>query len=59
VGLAYVVVDALPTRDTLVSLLEHGSVGDGLNPREYTLNWGFQGLSPLTRVRRRFTGARS
>jgi predicted metal-dependent phosphoesterase TrpH len=59
VGLAYVVVDALPTRDTLVSLLEHGSVGDGLNPREYTLNWGFQGLSSLTRVRRRFNGARS
>ncbi len=58
VGLVYVVVDALPTRDTLVSLLEHGTVEHELNPKEYTLNWGFQGLSPLTRARRRLIGAR-
>lgn len=59
VGSAYVVVDALPTRDTLVSLLEAGSVEHGLTPREYMLNWVFQGLSPVTRVRRRLTGTRS
>lgn len=56
VGLAYVVVDSLPTRESLVSLLECGAVGDELSPMEYTLNWGFQGLSPLTRARRRLAG---
>ena len=59
VGLAYIVVDAVPTRDTLLSLLEQGRVENGLNPKEYTLNWGFQSLSPFTRVRRRLTAARS
>lgn len=59
VGFAYVTVDALPTRDTLLSLLAHGTVGNELNPKEYVLNLGFQGLSPLTRVRRRLTGGHS
>jgi predicted metal-dependent phosphoesterase TrpH len=59
VGLVYVLVDALPTRETLVPLLEQGTVEHELNPKEYTLNWGFQGLSPLTRARRRLIGTRS
>lgn len=59
VGSAYVVVDALPTRDTLVSLIEAGSVEPGLSFRDYALNWVFQGLSPVTRVRRRLSGSRS
>ena len=58
VGLAYVLVDAVPTRDTLVGLLEGGRVMSGFNPKEYALNWGFQSLSPLTRARRRLTGPR-
>jgi predicted metal-dependent phosphoesterase TrpH len=58
VGLVYVSVDAVPTRDTLVALLQAGRVENGLNPKEYTLNWGFQSLSPLTRARRRLTGVR-
>ena len=58
VGLTYVMVSALPTRETLVPLLQSGRVVSGLTPKEYTLNWGFQSLSPLTRARRRLTGAR-
>ena len=58
VGSAYVVVDALPTRDTLISLLETGSVEHGLTTWEYALNWVFQGSSPVIRLRRRLTGAR-
>jgi predicted metal-dependent phosphoesterase TrpH len=54
VGLAYVVVDAYPSRDVLVSLVAAGTVRNGLSPREYTLNWGMQGLAPVTRIRRRF-----
>jgi len=53
VGQACVVVDEYPTRETLVALLRTGKVMHGLNRREYTLNWGTQGLSPVTRMRRR------
>jgi len=53
VGLAYVVVSDLPTRETLVGLVAGGRLEHGLRPREYVLNWGFQGLSPVTRLRRR------
>jgi predicted metal-dependent phosphoesterase TrpH len=57
VGLAYVVVAAHPSRDTLIALVAAGFVEHGLSPRAYTLNWGLQGLSPVTRVRRRVMGS--
>ena len=53
VGIAYVVVAELPTPETLVALVAAGRLEHGLRPREYMLNWGFQGLSPVTRLRRR------
>jgi predicted metal-dependent phosphoesterase TrpH len=53
VGLAYSVVDAYPSRDTLVSLLAESTARNGLRAREYTLNWGMQALAPMTRMRRR------
>ncbi len=53
VGMAYVVVAALPTPETLISLVAEGRLESGLHSREYVLNWGFQGLSPVTRLRRR------
>jgi predicted metal-dependent phosphoesterase TrpH len=56
VGLACVVVDAYPSRDTLVSLLAAGSIKNDLSARGYTLNWGMQGLAPVTRMRRRVVG---
>jgi predicted metal-dependent phosphoesterase TrpH len=56
VGLAYVVVDEYPSRDTLVGLINAGKVKNGLSPRDYTLNWGMQGLAPVTRMRRRVVG---
>lgn len=56
VGMASVVVDAYPSHETLVSLVGSGTVMHGLNPREYTLNWGMQGLAPVTRMRRRVAG---
>jgi hypothetical protein len=56
VGLAFVVVAACPSRDTLVSLVAAGTVNSGLSRREYTLNWGLQGLAPVTRMRRRLVG---
>jgi predicted metal-dependent phosphoesterase TrpH len=56
VGLAYTVVGTYPSRDTLVSLVAAGSVRSGLCAREYTLNWGMQGLAPMTRMRRRVIG---
>jgi predicted metal-dependent phosphoesterase TrpH len=59
VGSAYLVVDALPTRDTLLSLVESGFVEHDLTLREYTLNWAFLGLSPVTRMWRRLTGTLS
>jgi predicted metal-dependent phosphoesterase TrpH len=57
VGLACVVVDAYPSRDLLVSLVAAGAVQHDLGPRYYTLNWGMQGLAPVTRMRRRATGS--
>jgi hypothetical protein len=57
VGRAYVLVDTLPTRDTLVDLLAAGTVTSKLSPKEYALNWAFQSLSPLTRARRRLTSS--
>lgn len=53
VGTAVVVVDRMPTVDTLVELLADGRLQAGLRSHEYVLNWGFQGLSPVTRLRRR------
>jgi len=53
VGSTYVVVSACPSRETLLSLLRQGSVQSRLGPRGYTVNWGLQGLAPVTRVRRR------
>jgi predicted metal-dependent phosphoesterase TrpH len=56
VGQACVVVEAYPSRDTLVSLIRAGKVENGLSPRDYTLNWGTQGLAPVARMRRRVAG---
>ncbi len=56
VGLAYVLIDEYPSRDTLVSLVAAGKVNDGLRPRKYILNWVFEGLAPVTRMRRRLIG---
>jgi predicted metal-dependent phosphoesterase TrpH len=53
VGMAYVVVDELPTPQTLVALVAAGRLWHGLHSREYVMNWGFHGLSPVTRLRRR------
>ncbi len=52
VGSAYVLVDGYPSRDTLVALVAAGRVKHRLSPREYALNWGMQGLAPVTRMRR-------
>ena len=56
VGVASVLVNAYPSRDILVSLIAEGKVVHDLNLREYTLNWGMQGLAPVTRIRRRVSG---
>ncbi|OFW57424.1 MAG: hypothetical protein A2133_06500 [Actinobacteria bacterium RBG_16_64_13] len=56
IGLACVVIEAYPSRDTLVSLVAAGTVSHDLSLREYTLNLGMQGLAPLTRIRRRVSG---
>jgi predicted metal-dependent phosphoesterase TrpH len=56
IGLAYVTVAAHPSREALVSLVAAGTVGHSLSPWEYTLNWGMQGLAPVTRLRRRVAG---
>jgi len=56
VGMAYVIVDEMPTRETLVDLLWRGRVEHQLNSREYCLNWGLQCLSPITRARRSLSG---
>jgi predicted metal-dependent phosphoesterase TrpH len=53
VGLAWVEVDAYPTRDTLAELVAAGKVVHDLRLREYTMNWGVKGLAPVTRIRRR------
>jgi predicted metal-dependent phosphoesterase TrpH len=59
VGQAYVVVSGRPTRDDLVSLVAAGSVVHSLSLREYILNWVVQGMSPVTRARRRLAVALS
>lgn len=56
VGTAYVVVDELPTRETLVALLAAGTVEFHHRPWDYVLNWGLMGLAPLTRFWRRHFG---
>lgn len=56
IGQAYVVVASRPTCENLVSLVAAGSVVHRLGLREYLLNWVVQGLSPLTRTRRRLVG---
>jgi predicted metal-dependent phosphoesterase TrpH len=56
VGIASVVVEAYPSQEILVSLVKRGRVVHDLNLREYTLNWGLQGLAPVTRMRRRVVG---
>ena len=53
VGLAWVEVDAYPSRDTLVSLVAGGAVVHDLSLREYTTNLGMKGLAPVTRLRHR------
>lgn len=57
VGQAYVVVHDRPNRDNLVALVASGYVVHRLGFGEYLLNWLVQGLSPLTRTRRRLTGS--
>jgi predicted metal-dependent phosphoesterase TrpH len=57
VGRAYVVVDQLPTRETLVELVAAGSVEHRLGVWEYATNWLMQASSPLTRLWRRITGS--
>ena len=56
VGLAYTMVDAYPSRDTLVALVTEGGLRSGLCAREYALNWGMLGMAPVTRMRRRVVG---
>lgn len=56
VGTASVVVEAFPSQDILVSLINRGRVVHDLNLREYALNWGLQSLAAVTRVRRRMAG---
>ncbi len=56
VGNACIVVDAYPSREDLVSLVARGHVVHDLTLWEYTLNWGLQGLAPVTRLRRRLAG---
>jgi predicted metal-dependent phosphoesterase TrpH len=57
VGTAYVVVDELPTRETLVALLAAGRVEFHHRLWDYLLNWGLMGLAPLTRSWRRHFGS--
>jgi len=59
VGTAVVRIETYPTRDTLVSLVAAGRVEHNLGPRDYALNWGAQGLSPVTRTRRRVIDGRA
>lgn len=53
VGSTYVIVSAYPTCETLPALLAESVVESRLGPKGYTVNWGLQGLAPVTRVRRR------
>ena len=56
VGTSYVTVEAYPDRDTLVSLVAAGTIEHGRGTRGYMVNWGMQGLAPVTRLRRRLMG---
>lgn len=56
VGTSYVTVEAYPSRDILVSLVAEGELCPSPNRRGYTVNWGMQGLAPVTRLRRRMVG---
>jgi predicted metal-dependent phosphoesterase TrpH len=56
VGIASVLVEAYPSQEILVSLVAKGRVVHDLTLWEYTLNWGMQGLAPVTRMRRRVAG---
>jgi predicted metal-dependent phosphoesterase TrpH len=55
VGTAWIVVDDLPTRETLVRLVAAGRVEHHLSARDYFLNWFRMGYAPITRIRRDFT----
>ena len=50
VARAFVIVDALPERGTLLELLAAGRVEHVLQPTQYARNWWFQALSPVIRV---------
>ncbi len=56
VGRVHILVGERPTRDTLVALVAGGTIVHSLNCRQYTMNWGRQALSPVTRLYRRVTG---
>jgi predicted metal-dependent phosphoesterase TrpH len=55
VGRAWVTVDELPTRDTLVRLVATGEAQHCLRAAEYAVNWARQASAPWTRVWRRMT----
>jgi hypothetical protein len=55
VGTAWVVIDELPTRDTLVRLVAQGRVEYHHHLWNYILNWGLMALAPMTRAWRRRT----
>ena len=56
VGRAFVVVDELPERDTLLTLLRSGHIEHVLDRWQYARNWWFQAMSPPTRIRRKLLG---
>lgn len=55
VGRAWVVVDELPTRETLVGVVSAGEVGHCLRAWGYAVNWTRQASAPWTRAWRRLT----
>ncbi|MCX8032108.1 MAG: PHP domain-containing protein [Thermoleophilia bacterium] len=55
VGSAFVLVDDYPTRDTLVSLLQRGTVVGTLGAMDYTVNWVVRGFAPFVRLSRELT----
>jgi predicted metal-dependent phosphoesterase TrpH len=58
VGTACVLVEELPTRETLLDLLATGRIEHRLQARRYARNWFFMGMAPVTRWRRRLTALR-
>ena len=52
VGTAYVVIDEIPTRETLIVLVAAGRVEHRLRSWDYVLNWGRMGMAPITRFAR-------